>query len=354
MPNPQHVSCFAFVNKVRRDDLIRRGNSCLLTYQCLVQARTLGFLILQTICQPSSIPSHQGVITNTPDNTHYIISAWKSILQILERHFLSETASTRHTHPSRPVFHTTTTMNDGSVRNVVILGAAWAGQSAAHYFIRHILPSLKSTSGSLYRVVLIDASSHFYYKTAAPRALVDSKAMPHKDIFTPIEQGFKQYGANGVTFHHAEVTSIDRAESLVHFKMNGGGKGEVKYYALIIATGTRTPTPLTSLHGDYSVSQRAIDSMNDRLRTAKEVIITGGGPVGIETAGESKSTQTPPFDTVEFSRPRTNPVSASQSAKSSTAPLASPPARSKSPSSPAPPASSPSSAPPSASKPRKC
>jgi len=180
-------------------------------------------------------------------------------------------------------------MNDGSVRNVVILGAAWAGQSAAHYFIRHILPSLKSSSSSLYRVVLIDASSHFYYKTAAPRALVYSKAMPHKDIFTPIEQGFKQYGANGVTFHHAEVTSIDRAESLVHFKMNGGGMGEVKYYALVIATGTRTPTPLTSLHGDYSVSQRAIDSMNDRLRTAKEVIITGGGPVGIETAGESKS-----------------------------------------------------------------
>lgn len=177
-------------------------------------------------------------------------------------------------------------MNDGSVRNVVIIGASWAGQSTAHYFLRHILPTLKSTSKSLYRVVLIDSSSHFYYKVAAPRAIVDSKSMPHSKIFTPIEPGFKQYGVDTVTFHHGEVTSINKADSIVNFKLADGNKGEVRYYALVIASGTRTPTPTNSLHGDYTISTRAIESLNARLRQAKEVVITGGGPVGIETAGE--------------------------------------------------------------------
>jgi len=177
-------------------------------------------------------------------------------------------------------------MNDGSVRNIVIIGAAWAGQGAAHYFIRHVLPSLKSTSKSLYQVVLIDPSSHFYYKTAAPRGLVDAKSMPTASLFSPITEGFKQYGVNTVTFHQGTVTSINKADNIVNFKLEGGSTGEVRYYALIIASGTRTPTPLTSLHGQHTTSIKALESMNERLRTAKEIVITGGGPVGVETAGE--------------------------------------------------------------------
>jgi NADH dehydrogenase FAD-containing subunit len=189
------------------------------------------------------------------------------------------------TNPSRTKSHNSDKMNDGSVRNIVVIGAAWAGQSTAHYFLRHILPTLKSTSGSLYRVVLIDSSSHFYYKLAAPRALVDTKSMPLKPLFTPVEQGFKQYG-DKVTFHHGTVTSIDKSDSLVHFNLADGGKGQVRYFSLVIASGTRTPTPLTSLHGDHNKTIKAIDSMNERLKVAKEVVITGGGPIGIETAGE--------------------------------------------------------------------
>lgn len=177
-------------------------------------------------------------------------------------------------------------MGDSTVRNIVICGASWAGLSTAHYFLKHIYPTLKSTSNSLYRVVLINPSTHFYYKVGAPRAAASSKSLPHDKLFTPIVDGFQQYGKDAVTFHYGEATSVDQANHNVNFQLADGTTGTVRYYALVIATGANTPTPLTSLHGDHNKTIQAIDSMNDRLRQAKEVVITGGGPVGVETAGE--------------------------------------------------------------------
>lgn len=65
-----------------------------------------------------------------------------------------------------------------------------------------------------------------------------------------------------------------------------GEKSFIPYYALIIATGTSTPTPATSYHGDHKKSIAALDDMSKRLNDAKSVVIGGGGPIGVETAGE--------------------------------------------------------------------
>lgn len=117
--------------------------------------------------------------------------------------------------------------------------------------------------------------------------------MQHNKTFFPLEDGFKQYGQdrNIMTFRQARPTSVDTSSRTVSFMdtSNGVESKEVEtipYYALIIATGTMTPTPTTSFHGDHKKTQEALEDINRRLAKATSVVIAGGGPVAVETAGK--------------------------------------------------------------------
>ncbi|KAI9711014.1 MAG: hypothetical protein M1820_002452 [Bogoriella megaspora] len=172
-------------------------------------------------------------------------------------------------------------------REIVVIGASMAGLGVSHYFLKHILPELKSKADGNYHVTLIDSSSHLFFRIASPRALVDKKLMPDSKTFLSIADGFKQYSASDFTFTQALATSWNPDSRTVTINLVGSGETKtIEYYALILATGTRTPTPLTSLHDDHKVSQRALDEMNQKLPTAKSIIVGGGGPAGVEVAGE--------------------------------------------------------------------
>ena len=172
-------------------------------------------------------------------------------------------------------------------RNIVVLGASFGGLSAAHYLCRHTLPQLQS-KGAKYVLHLVDPSTHFWWHIGAPRAMVSVKEIKHSDSFVPIMDGFKQYTnlKDSIIFHHGTASGLDVDARKVSIQRSDGGEEFLDYYALIIGTGITSPTPLTTLHGDYTVSQKALEEMNARLKTAKEVVIGGGGPVGVETAGE--------------------------------------------------------------------
>ena len=184
-------------------------------------------------------------------------------------------------------------------RNIVILGAGFAGLNAAHYFMRHIYPSLKRTDAhASYKLIIIDQSTHFWWHIAAPREIVSTKLMSHNKTFFPLLDGFKQYGKDQdiIEFHQAQPTFVDTKSRLVTIKNvskdanadanNPAHTQSIPYYALIIATGTMTPTPTTSFHGDHQKTQAALEEMNKRLSRASSVIVAGGGPVAVETAGE--------------------------------------------------------------------
>ena len=184
-------------------------------------------------------------------------------------------------------------------RNIVVVGAGFAGQGVAHYFMRHLLPMLKNDQKTIdYKVVIIDQSTHFWWHISAPRAIASTKSMPHNKTFIPIEEGFKQYGKDfdRISFHHAQPTMVDTQNRTITIKdvsKNAGATSNtpartqtIPYHSLVIATGTMTPTPLTSFHGDHAKSMEALDDINKRLARAQSVIISGGGPVGVETAGE--------------------------------------------------------------------
>ena len=171
--------------------------------------------------------------------------------------------------------------------------------STAHYFIRHIYPALKDKEKNVkYELHVIDQSTHFWWHISAPRAIVSTKLMPHNTTFFPLEDGFKQYGENKdiITFHQAQPVSVNTEQRTVTLKdvnedenadaNNPATVQSILYHALIIATGAATPSPITSFHGDHTKSQRALDDINGRLAKTQSVVIAGGGPVAVETAGE--------------------------------------------------------------------
>ncbi|KAF2484406.1 hypothetical protein BDY17DRAFT_323259 [Neohortaea acidophila] len=173
-------------------------------------------------------------------------------------------------------------------RNIVVLGGSVAGLSAAHYLLKHTLPKLQQVKDVKYELHIIDQSTHFWWHISAPRAIVSTKEIKHSDAFVPIMAGFKQYPAfkDAIHFHQGTIEGVHTALRQVSFKTSDEKVDVLDYYALIIATGIRSPTPLTTLHGDHTVSQKALDDMNAKLASAKDIVIGGGGPIGVETAGE--------------------------------------------------------------------
>jgi len=91
---------------------------------------------------------------------------------------------------------------------------------------------------------------------------------------------------NGVELLLAEATDVDREEKVLHTT-----EGDVGYERLIIATGSRPampPIPGFDLDGVYTVVKDVeyLSELQQRLETSKDVVIIGGGFIGIEFADE--------------------------------------------------------------------
>lgn len=177
----------------------------------------------------------------------------------------------------------------GETRNIVVVGANFAGLSAAHYIAKHTLPQLARSEQAKYVLHIVSESTHFWWHIGAPRELVSVKEAPHDKYFKPVMDGFKQYSSlkDSIIFHHGSATALDANTRTLTYTPAGDDAPEaLPYYALVIATGIRSPTAATTLHGDHTISMKALEDMNTRLAAATEVIVGGGGPIAVETAGE--------------------------------------------------------------------
>ncbi|KAI0376229.1 hypothetical protein F5Y04DRAFT_286151 [Hypomontagnella monticulosa] len=161
-----------------------------------------------------------------------------------------------------------------------------AGLDIAHSFLKHIEPELKKL-GKTYHVYIVDKSSHFFWSTGSPRSVTSAALLPAEQLFAPIADGFKSYDSSLYTVVHGTAESWDVGGRTVTIRLADGEITQtLPYYALVLATGLRTPSPTTSLHGNYTISKAAIEDLNKKLTSAVSVIVAGGGPTGVETAGE--------------------------------------------------------------------
>ncbi|KAI4272558.1 MAG: hypothetical protein L6R38_006562 [Xanthoria sp. 2 TBL-2021] len=182
-----------------------------------------------------------------------------------------------------------------AVHNIVVIGASYAGLGTAHYLLRHTIPSLEKASNSdstTYKLTLISATTHFYHKVGAPRFLASPDLIPLSKAFLPIADGFKSYSPSKFELIIGEAHSLNDTTKTIAIKETYDSSSppkSVSYNTLILATGASSESPLWSIPGSHERTISALKSTQTALPNAKTVLIAGGGPAGVETAGEIAS-----------------------------------------------------------------
>ena len=166
-----------------------------------------------------------------------------------------------------------------SAHQIVIIGASFAGLTAAHGLLKTVLPSVP---GKPYRIVQIAPNDEFFWKIGAPRVIVNPSSLPIEKALLPIAPGFQQYSADQYELVKAYVTSIDPSSQTVHTSTSIA----VHYDSLIIASGTTFASPLWTVADGSEPLKNALAEIHQRLPTADTVLVAGGGAAGVETAGE--------------------------------------------------------------------
>lgn len=172
-----------------------------------------------------------------------------------------------------------------STETILIIGGSYAGIGAAHFACRHVLSQLPKKEGVTYNVIMVNPSKDLYWRFAAPRACASKQMMPTNKVFFPIEPSFT-YAFPKFKFVQGTATHVDSAGQTVSVRTISGEQLTIPYAALVIATGFTTHSELFTQTTDATDLEATYDSFQAQLKNAKTVVIGGGGPVGVETAGE--------------------------------------------------------------------
>ena len=169
-------------------------------------------------------------------------------------------------------------------KNIVVLGASYSGVSTAHYLLKHVITHLPDKAS--YQVIVVSTSSQAMCRPACPRALISDDMFPQEKLFVNIPQVFEQYPKDSFRFIHGTATELDHTNRSVSISSAIGNTEKIDFHAIIIATGASTSSPLLGLNRDNEFLRKNWTAFRKVLPTAKSIVIVGGGPAGIETAGE--------------------------------------------------------------------
>lgn len=163
-------------------------------------------------------------------------------------------------------------------RNIVIVGASFAGYHAARLIARHLSPH------SPYRVVVIEPNSHFQFTWVLPRFCV-VPGHEHK-AFIPYGGNVADVIDGALRWVKDRVVSIDRAA--VHLE---GSDERIPYDYLVIATGSGVQDGLPSRVNatDKLEGMKRLQAMQRGIADAKTVVVVGGGAAGVEVATDAKA-----------------------------------------------------------------
>jgi NADH dehydrogenase FAD-containing subunit len=148
---------------------------------------------------------------------------------------------------------------------VVVVGGGIAGHRVA-FALQHAAA-----------VTLIDPKDFFEVPMAAPRLLVDPDSLPALipyRVFLPKVNLVRGWAVE-VEAGHIQVRNSESTIS------------SIPYDYLILATGSVCDQDLVKpLEGTVNQRRARYDTAYNLIATAKQVLIVGGGPIGVEVAGE--------------------------------------------------------------------
>lgn len=169
--------------------------------------------------------------------------------------------------------------------DIVIIGASFAGLHIAHSVLRDV-PDAK--------VTLINPSTSFFWNIAAPRIVAKPTAFRSDQYLLPIKEAFASYLTEAFEFIPGTATEIKPTEKTVTVKPNNAEAKTLSYDYLVIASGSTTSATSGSITGTSipfkptgnDDIERLIEAAQGHIAGAKEIVIGGAGPIGVELAGE--------------------------------------------------------------------
>ncbi|KAF3994177.1 hypothetical protein FT663_00147 [Candidozyma haemuli var. vulneris] len=158
--------------------------------------------------------------------------------------------------------------------HVVILGGSFAGCNAVKT-LYSLAPDLELT--------LISSSSHAYFNCAAPRLLVEPETL-EKTLFS-LDTFVQKHSKGRGRFVQGTATKANLEKKEIEVDATNGNK-TITYDYLVIATGTKSSDKGFKVNQSHEEASEAILDWGKKIKAAETIGILGGGPTGVESAGE--------------------------------------------------------------------
>ncbi|KAI7977566.1 hypothetical protein EIK77_000516 [Talaromyces pinophilus] len=163
---------------------------------------------------------------------------------------------------------------------VIVIGGSFAGIGVAKALLAE-LPSAK--------VLLINPSEKVFFNIAAPRIFAKPTVFKPSQYLFDIKAAFRGYRSEAFEIVKDYASAIDTSAKTATTQ----GGAILHYDQLVIASGTTTASATgtdstivpfkTTNTGDI---EDLIQPAQEAIANAKSILVIGGGPVGVEFAGE--------------------------------------------------------------------
>ncbi|KAI8354572.1 hypothetical protein EDC96DRAFT_466141 [Choanephora cucurbitarum] len=154
------------------------------------------------------------------------------------------------------------------VKNIVIIGGSFAGTQTAIALEK----ALSKANDQEHHIILIEKVNLILYDNFETE---DKMLIPYTNLFQ--DKRHKTIKAKASEFYTNKIILDQQVPEFGN---------EISYDYLIIATGTDYPAPFKSPHTDYQAIVDGFRAAQSEIKAARSILIVGGGPVGIELAGE--------------------------------------------------------------------
>ncbi|KAJ4299817.1 hypothetical protein N0V90_005063 [Kalmusia sp. IMI 367209] len=162
----------------------------------------------------------------------------------------------------------------------LVLGAGLTGLPLAHYVLKH-----HAEKHDL-KVILVSRSNEFYWNIGSPRAAIPGQFSDDK-VFYSISKAFEKYSTSRFEFIVGAVETWDPDSNTVEVTQNDGHQRSLEYHTVIVATGSDYSSEMPwKLVGTHQQTHAALDKLRREVSRAKSIVVAGGGPTGVEFAGE--------------------------------------------------------------------
>ena len=136
------------------------------------------------------------------------------------------------------------------------------------------------------QLLIVPQNSHFYWPLASARAIIPG-LVKEEQYLAPISKAFVQYSEASFEFVIGAAENVDFDSKTVQVSVESGTRA-LGYDHLVLATGSRPANDGVpwKARGTYEELVLTLRKTTDEIKAAKHIVVAGGGPTGVETAGE--------------------------------------------------------------------